>query len=49
MEFNHDQESRMNTPNVDFCGREEMAGAMLKEVAAVEPSERIRGGPSLKK
>lgn len=32
---------------VDFRVREEMAGAVLKEVAVLEPGERLREAPSL--
>jgi hypothetical protein len=37
----------MTTTIMDFRVREEMAGAVLKEVAALEPDERIREAPSL--
>jgi hypothetical protein len=41
------QESRMSTTIMDFRVREEMAGAVLKEVAALEPDERVREAQSL--
>jgi hypothetical protein len=37
----------MTTTIMDFRVREEMAGAVLKEVAALEPEERIREAQSL--
>jgi len=35
------------TTLLDFRVREEMAGALLKEVAALEPAERLQEAPSL--
>src|SRR5208283_3285502 len=40
------REQRMTTL-LDFRVREEMAGALLKEVAALEPAERLQEAPSL--
>jgi hypothetical protein len=37
----------MSATIVDFRVREEMAGAVLKEVAALEPAERVREAQSL--
>jgi hypothetical protein len=37
----------MSTSIVDFRVREEMAGAVLKEVAALEPAERLREAQTL--
>jgi hypothetical protein len=37
----------MSTTIMDFRLREEMAGAMLKEVAALEPAERVQEAESL--
>jgi hypothetical protein len=37
----------MSTTIIDFRLREEMAGAVLKEVAALEPAERMREAQSL--
>jgi hypothetical protein len=37
----------MSTTIMDFRVREEMAGAVLKEVAALEPAERLREAHSL--
>jgi hypothetical protein len=41
------QESKMGTTIMDFRVREEMAGAVLKEVAALEPAERVQEAHSL--
>jgi hypothetical protein len=38
----------MSATIMDFRVREEMAGAVLKEVAALEPAERVREAESLK-
>ena len=37
----------MSTTIINFRVREEMAGAVLKEVAALEPSERLQEAQSL--
>src|SRR5207244_261380 len=41
------QESNMGTTIMDFRVREEMAGAVLKEVAALEPAERAQEAHAL--
>src|ERR1700730_15044843 len=41
-------EQRMSSTIMDFRVREEMAGAVLKEVAALEPAERVQEADSLK-
>jgi hypothetical protein len=40
-------EQRMSSTIMDFRVREEMAGAVLKEVAALEPAERLQEAHSL--